>query len=788
MRTHARRIAVLTIALLATALLSVLPTAGVDSAEAANSGQNRSTRLEQDDPRIKYSGPWGKLTSASDSGGSSVYLTSAGSLSFTFTGTRVIWLGRVTPSGGTASVSIDGGTPTSVSRYATATQYTQTAFDSGELSQGQHTIKISWTSTKPMGSTGTSIPVDALEVSAPGVGLHQQDEPAIRYSAGWTSAAHSQDSGGSGTYASRPRTGEVSASFTFIGNSISWIGRKTASSGIASVRINGVAVGKVDRYSPQNLYQQNLFTWNAPANSGDGLYTITISTTSSKNAASSSFNMFLDAFAVSSTQAALTGISATATDATSNPLTDGNGARVSWTDPLGQTTTSRKYQILRAESATAAFVPVAIVGSSPYVEQGLTEGNNYRYAVKPVFGLSNGSSAAAGPRSGPSTFVQPSLSSRVPSVSECSSSAAAAATPVTTSLEFQAAMDAAQPGSIIVLSPTGTFGGFPKANVPSENRGFVMTKSGTAQAPITICGKVASSAALPQAAPASVALDAESATLDMNGPTVAGYTLKSPSGLIINASHVRLAHLNVRDAFSGIEVGGGTNVRIDSVHVANTGQGGVYLRAQSGVKSQSSDVSVVRSSITEAGQRAGSEPYGEGIYVGHSLAAGCNNAPSAPEGASCYPDRTNSFVLAYNRITETTAQAIEAKEQTSNGLIYKNELGTPKDQSSYGTQITDSTVALKGSNILIYGNTATARLAYGFQTLYGNQYADTESSGQTWGVGHVYAANSVSFVGGTAANQTAFAVVNTPASAFRCSNATSGTPVRTLVVGVVCAP
>ncbi|MBS3180079.1 MULTISPECIES: hypothetical protein [unclassified Pseudoclavibacter] len=737
---------------------------------------------------MKYSGAWGNLTSASDSGGSSAYLTSAGSLTITFTGTRVVWLGRVTPSGGTASVSIDGGSAQQVSRYAATTRYVQTAFDSGQLSQGQHTIKISWTSTKPAGSTGTSIPVDALDVYAPGVGLHQQDEPAIRYSAGWTSAAHSQDSGGSGTYASRPRTGEVSASFTFVGDSISWIGRKTSSSGIASVKINGVTVGNVDRYSSQNLYQQNLFTWNAPANSGDGLYTITISTTSSKNPASSSFNMFLDAFAVSSTQAALTGVSTASAAATSNPLTDGNGVRLSWTDPVGQSTSARQYQVLRAESATAAFVPIATVTSSPYVEQGLTEGKNYRYAVKPVFALSNGSSAQAGPRSSPVSFTQPSLASRVPSVNECSSSAASAATPVQTSLQFQAALDSAQPGSIIVLSPTGTFGGFPKVNVPSENRGFVMTKSGTAQSPIVVCGKVTPGATLPQAAPSDVALDGQAATLDMNGPAASGYTLKSPSALIINASHVKVAHLNVRDAFSGIEVGGGTNVRLDSVHVANTAQGGIYLRGQSGVKSQSTDVSVVRSSITEAGQRSGSEPYGEGIYVGHSLAAGCNNPPSSSDGSGCFPDRTKSFVLAYNRITETTAQAIEAKEQTSNGFIYKNALGTPKDQSSFGTQITDSTVAVKGSNILVYGNSVTARLTYGFQTLYGTQYADTESSGQVWGVGHVYAENSVSFVGGTAANQTAFAAVNTSGSSFRCSNTTSGTPARTLVVGVACAP
>lgn len=127
------------------------------TAVGAGTYENSSTSL-------KYSGKWSRMSSGSDSGGSSEYLNAAGSLSLTFTGSAVRWLSRTTPSAGTAHVYLDGVKVATVDRYSKSTLYKQVVFERTGLTDTEHVIQIVRSGSKNASSSGGNLMVDALVV------------------------------------------------------------------------------------------------------------------------------------------------------------------------------------------------------------------------------------------------------------------------------------------------------------------------------------------------------------------------------------------------------------------------------------------------------------------------------------------------------------------------------------------------------------------------------------------------------------------------------------------------
>jgi hypothetical protein len=125
-----------------------------------------STTFDSDSPQVKYAGTWRTSGSASDSGGSVQFTTTAGSASFTFQGTSVAFITRLTSSAGTSNIAIDGKVVATVNGYSATTAYRQNVFSTTTLSAGMHTITVTRTGQKDARSTGTSSIVDAFIVSA----------------------------------------------------------------------------------------------------------------------------------------------------------------------------------------------------------------------------------------------------------------------------------------------------------------------------------------------------------------------------------------------------------------------------------------------------------------------------------------------------------------------------------------------------------------------------------------------------------------------------------------------
>jgi murein DD-endopeptidase MepM/ murein hydrolase activator NlpD len=126
------------------------------------------TTVEQTDSRFSYKGIWTTLTTASASGGSTVYVNKAGSsVTIDFTGSCLIWLAKTASVYGIAKVTVDGGTPVLVDLYSASTLYKQKVWNTGLLADGAHTVVIEWTGTKNARSTKTNIGIDAVQVLGP---------------------------------------------------------------------------------------------------------------------------------------------------------------------------------------------------------------------------------------------------------------------------------------------------------------------------------------------------------------------------------------------------------------------------------------------------------------------------------------------------------------------------------------------------------------------------------------------------------------------------------------------
>ncbi|OOB92342.1 hypothetical protein [Rathayibacter sp. VKM Ac-2630] len=133
---------------------------------------------------------------------------------------------------------------------------------------------------------------EAPEPAVPGAGTYQNGSAFIATQGTWSTLSSTADSGGSIAYST---TTGASATLRFTGTKVSWVSRKTSSSGSNEVYIDGKLITVVDRYSATTRYAQTVWTSGTLA---AGTHTIMIKRGSTKNPASTGSNIILDAFIV----------------------------------------------------------------------------------------------------------------------------------------------------------------------------------------------------------------------------------------------------------------------------------------------------------------------------------------------------------------------------------------------------------------------------------------------------------------------------------------------------------
>ncbi|NHC45009.1 right-handed parallel beta-helix repeat-containing protein [Motilibacter aurantiacus] len=280
------------------------------------------------------------------------------------------------------------------------------------------------------------------------------------------------------------------------------------------------------------------------------------------------------------------------------------------------------------------------------------------------------------PAPAPATPAAPAPAVTLPAVP-----AGARVVKVATADALVAALAAARPGDVIELAD-GTY----QAKSQLE-----ASANGTRTAPITLRGS-------------------RKAVLTTGTASNKGY------GLHITGDFWKVEGLKVDTAKKGIILDNSVGTVLYGVEVSNIGQEAVHFR------DNSSDGAIYNSDVHDTGLK--SPAFGEGIYVGSAV----SNWGTYSGGQA---DRSDRVIVEGNRVWNTTAEGIDAKEGTTGGVIRNNRF----DNAGYsGENSADSWVDVKGNGWLVEGNTGRGTLLDAFQT-------HVVASG--WGQGNTFTRNVV---------------------------------------------
>ena len=118
----------------------------------------------------------------------------------------------------------------------------------------------------------------------------QQTATSVRYGGTWSSYATSSASGGSFGWS---RITGSSATFSFTGTGVKWIGIVATSGGIASLTLDGQSAGTVDQYASSTGWQRTMFQRTGLAS---GTHTLKVSVSGMRNVRATDQRTFVDAF------------------------------------------------------------------------------------------------------------------------------------------------------------------------------------------------------------------------------------------------------------------------------------------------------------------------------------------------------------------------------------------------------------------------------------------------------------------------------------------------------------
>jgi len=263
-----------------------------------------TTRFEESAATLSPAGAWTAINSAGAgatlSGDSGVYASASGArASFTFSGTGVSWIGLLCEICGFANIYLDGALVATVDTFAASRPAASKAlFTTSGLTAGSHAIAIEVSGTQNASSGGANVVVDAFDVAGAASGggsgktRIEENNPSVIYAGTWLPQSRSDLSGGS-VVESSDQNG--TASLTFNGTGVSWIGYRGPWAGIAQVYLDGALKSTVDTYGPTEQAQVVMYTASGLA---AGSHTVMIKVTGTWNSASSSAWVVLDAFDV----------------------------------------------------------------------------------------------------------------------------------------------------------------------------------------------------------------------------------------------------------------------------------------------------------------------------------------------------------------------------------------------------------------------------------------------------------------------------------------------------------
>jgi hypothetical protein len=243
---------------------------------------------------------------------------------------------------------------------------------------------------------------------------------------------------------------------------------------------------------------------------------------------------------------------------------------------------------------------------------------------------------------------------------------------VGTSEQLRSALRDAAPGAVIGLSD-GEYAGT-----------FTATASGTADAPIWLCG-----------GPRAV----------LRGPGPDDGTVLHLDG----TRYWRVVGFTVREGQKGVMADGVRDTVLQDLTVTAIGDEAVHLRTNS------TDNVVRGLTVSDTGQRR--VKFGEGVYVGSAVSNWCDIT-------ACEPDRSDRNVVVANRISGTAAESVDIKEGTTGGVLADNTFDGGGMRGD-----ADSWVDVKGNGWLVQGNRGTTARQSGFQV---NDQADGWGSGNTF--------------------------------------------------------
>jgi len=264
------------------------------------------TRFEETAATLAPAGAWSQVTNASTgvtlSGGQAMFAGAAGATaSFTFSGTGVSWIGFQCEQCGIARVSLDGSVVATVDTYAPSRPASSGAmYSTTGLVSGSHVLVVEVTGTNNASSAGAFIIVDAFDVEGSTTGggggttRVEETSPSVSYTGTWYSQARGDLSGGTFVESSDP---SGTATLTFSGTGVTWIGFKGPWAGIAQVYLDGTLKATVDTYAPTEQAQAVLYTASGLAS---GSHALKITVTNTWNPSSASAWIVVDAFDVTS--------------------------------------------------------------------------------------------------------------------------------------------------------------------------------------------------------------------------------------------------------------------------------------------------------------------------------------------------------------------------------------------------------------------------------------------------------------------------------------------------------
>jgi hypothetical protein len=293
-------------------------TAGSGSSSGGGSGStggtnSGTTRIEETDSAVSYSGSWYSNANGVHSGGSAngaIDLYSMATLSFT--GNSMSFILYTDEWSGYAAIYVDGVLKSEIDTFASPAKARANVYTISGLADGAHTASIRPSGQKNVASGGYWIWLDAFDVTTkastsggesttagstsgtttPTVTRVQENESSVTYKGSWHVNKNAVYSGGSAIGSMDARGGSTLA---FNGTGASFILYTDEWSGIATISVDGVAQTEVDTYASPAQAQVNAYTISGLS---PGPHTVSISPTGRRNPSSRGLWIWVDAFDV----------------------------------------------------------------------------------------------------------------------------------------------------------------------------------------------------------------------------------------------------------------------------------------------------------------------------------------------------------------------------------------------------------------------------------------------------------------------------------------------------------